>query len=204
MLANMKWSIIEKHPLYQGFFSLAGYLLKHELFAGGESPVIRRELMDRGHAAAVLPYDPHRDEVVLIEQFRVGAMDDETGPWVIEIIAGLQEPGESAEALVRREAVEEAGCSVTVLLPIHRYYSSPGSSNERIRIYLGRTDTTHVGGIHGLEHEGEDIRVHVLGSREAFEWLDSGRIDSALPIIALQWFRLHYEDVRRAWLETGF
>ena len=203
MLANMKWSFIHKRSLYKGFFKLTGIELKHELFAGGESPVLSRELLDRGHAVAVLPYDPERDEVVLIEQFRIGACEDETGPWLIEVIAGFQEPDESAEAVVHREAQEEAGCTVTDLVPVHRYYSSPGSSNEQIVTFIGRTDTSVVGGIHGLDEEGEDIRVHVVSSEQAFEWLDTGRIDSAVPIIAIQWFRLNRESIRKQWLDNN-
>jgi len=197
----MKWSVIDKKLLYRGFFGLSGFKIKYELFAGGESTLLNRELLDRGQAAAVLPYDPVRDEVVLIEQFRIGAIDDPSGPWLIEIIAGLQEPGESAEELIHREAEEEAGCKVSNLIPIHRYYSSPGGSNEQIQIYFARTETTGLGGVCGLDEEGEDIRVHVLSSEAVFEWLDQGRIDSALPIIALQWFRLNRDKIRSLWLD---
>ncbi|MFW2440408.1 MAG: NUDIX domain-containing protein [Arenicellales bacterium] len=197
----MKWSIINKKQLYRGFFGVSGFKLKHELFDGGESAAISRECLDRGQAAAVLPYDPLRDEVVLIEQFRIGAIDDPSGPWLIEIIAGLREEGESAEDLIHREAEEEAGCKLSNLIPIHKYYSSPGGSNEQIQIYFARADTTGPGGIYGLDEEGEDIRVHIISSDTAFEWLDQGRIDSALPIIALQWFRLNRDTIREQWLK---
>jgi len=197
----MKWSVISKKLLYRGFFKLTEYKLKHDLFDGDESMALSRELLDRGHAAAVLPYDPVRDEVVLIEQFRIGAGDDPSGPWVIEIIAGLQEADESAEELIHREAEEEAGCKVSNLVPIHHYYSSPACSNEQIQIYFARTETAGLGGIHGVDEEGEDIRVHVINSDTAFEWLDMGRIDSALPIIALQWFRLNRDKIRKQWLQ---
>jgi ADP-ribose pyrophosphatase len=196
----MKWSVIKKTSLYQGFFRLFSLELKHELFAGGDSPPLNRELLDRGDAVAVLPYDPERDEVVMIEQFRIGAMEDPSGPWLMEIIAGFQEPDEEPEAVARREALEEAGCTLTDLFPLHRYYSTPGSSTEQIHIFLGRTDTRNIGGIHGLAHEGEDIRVQVLSCDTAFAWLDQGRIDSAMPIIALQWFRLNRQELRRQWL----
>ena len=199
----MKWSVISRKLVYSGFFRLSVFELTHDLFEGGESPVLSRELIDRHQAAAVLPYDPVRDEVVLIEQFRIGAGDDDSGPWLIEIIAGLREPGESAEELIHREAAEEAGCKLSECVPVHRYYSSPGSSNEQIQIYFARTDTTGLGGIHGIDEEGEDIRVHVVSSDTAFEWLDRGRIDSAVPIIALQWFRLNRDRIREQWLEGG-
>ena len=175
-------------------------MLQHELFAGGQSPVLRRELLNRGQAVGVLPYDPVRDEFVLIEQFRVGAGDDPAGPWLMEIIAGYQEPDESAEQVVLREAIEEAGCIVSELEQIYHYYSTPGSSNEKIKIFFARTDSSGISGIHGLGHEGEDIKVHVLRSSQALEWLDTGRIDSAMPIIALQWFRLNSERIRQQWL----
>jgi ADP-ribose pyrophosphatase len=196
----MNWSINSSKLLYHGFFKLVGIELTHDLFEGGRSPLLSRELLDRGHAVAVLPYDPLRDELVLIEQFRIGAGDDPSGPWLIEIIAGLQEHGEDAQQVIHREAKEEAGCDITDLLPVHRYYSSPGSSNEQIQIFFARTDTTALGGIHGIEEEGEDIRVHVVRSDTALEWLDTGRIDSALPIITLQWFRLNRERIRSEWL----
>ena len=197
----MKWSIVSNKLLYRGFFKLYRFELKHDLFEGGESPVLTRELLDRYHAAAVLPYDPVRDELVLIEQFRIGAAEDASGPWVMEIIAGLIEPAETAEQLVHREAMEEAGCIISDVIPVHHYYSSPGSSNEKIQIYFARTETEGLGGVHGIDEEGEDIRVHVVSSDTAFDWLDQGRIDSALPIIALQWFRLNREKIRSQWLE---
>jgi len=197
----MKWSAISNKLLYGGFFKLYRFELKHDLFDGGESPVLTRELLDRHHAAAVLPYDPERDELVLIEQFRIGAGEDPSGPWLIEIIAGLREPDESAEKLIHREAMEEAGCEISHIIPVHQYYSSPGSSNEQIQVYFARTETSGLGGIHGIDEEGEDIRVHVVSSDTAFEWLDQGRINSALPIIALQWFRLNRDKIRSQWLE---
>lgn len=196
----MKWSVIKTSRLYSGFFKLTEILLRHDLFAGGQSPVLRRELIDRGQAVGVLPYDPVTDELVLVEQFRVGAGEDQAGPWLIEIIAGYQEPDEPPEEVVVREAVEEAGCEVTDLQQIFHYYSTPGSSNEKIRIFFGRTDSSHIDGIHGLDEEGEDIKVHVVNSTQAFDWLDSGRIDSAMPILALQWFRQNRERIRQQWL----
>jgi ADP-ribose pyrophosphatase len=196
----MKWSVINKKLLYQGFFKLVGVDLKHDLFNGGESAPLRRELLDRGHAVAVLPYDPVRDEVVLIEQFRIGASDDASGPWLLETIAGIMEEGESAEELVHRESEEEAGCKVRDLIKLYHYYSTPGSSNEQIQVFFARTDTTNVGGIHGIDEEGEDIRVHVISSDTAFAWLDQGRIDTAVTIIALQWFRMNRDNIRRIWL----
>lgn len=201
----MKWSILKQRTLYQGFFKLTENEIQHELFAGGDCPVIRREMLDRHHAAGVLPYDPVRDEVVMVEQFRIGAAGQRSeGPWLIEVIAGYREQGEEPQAVVEREAIEEANCRVTDIEPICRYYSSPGSSNEQIHLFVGRCESKGLGGAHGLglAHEGEDIRVHVLSSQTAFEWLDNGRIDNAMAIISLQWFRLNRESLRCRWLST--
>ncbi len=195
----MKWSVVSRQSLFQGFFQLSELRITHQLFAGGESPLLRRELLEKGDAVALLPYDPARDELVLVEQFRIGALDDPSGPWLIEIIAGYQEPHESPESVAVREAMEEAGCHITQLQFIHRYYSTPGGSSEQIHLYFGLTDTSTLGGIHGLEEEGEDIKVRVVSSKTAFEWLDQGKIDSAMPTIALQWFRLHREEIRQRW-----
>jgi ADP-ribose pyrophosphatase len=200
MSANMKWSAIKKNIRYKGFFKLTEVELQHDLFAGGKTPVLVREIIDRGHAVAVLPYDPVRDEVVLIEQFRIGAGEDSEGPWLIEVIAGYQEPGESAEEVVHREALEEAGCLLSDVELMYSCYSSPGGSNERVSLFFARTDSSNIGGIHGLDEEGEDIRVHVLSSQQAFDWLDNGRIDSAMPIISMQWFRINRERIRQRWL----
>ena len=195
----MKWSVIKKELRYKGFFKLTEIKLQHDLFAGGQSPALTRELINRGHAVVVLPYDPVRDEVILIEQFRIGAGEDETGPWLIEAIAGYKEPGESAEDVVHREAYEEAGCKLSDLELMHKCYSSPGGSNETLQIFFARTDSSNISGIHGLDDEGEDIKVHVISSQQAFDWLDSGHIDSAMPIIALQWFRINRERIREQW-----
>jgi ADP-ribose pyrophosphatase len=197
----MKWSILDKKLLYHGFFTLSQFSIKHGLFDGGESKPLIRELLDRGKAAAVLPYDPVRDEVVLIEQFRIGAIEDASGPWLIEVVAGLCEPGEPVEDLIHREAMEEAGCKVSDLIHIFHYYSSPGGSNEEIDLYIARTESGGLGGVHGLDHEGEDIRVHVMKCDDAFELLAQGRIDSAMPIIALQWLQLNRERIRSQWLD---
>lgn len=195
----MHWTSVKQTTLYKGFFELLGVDLKHDLYIGGESRVMRRELLLHRDVSAVLPYDPVRDELVLIEQFRLGARERKGGPWIMEIIAGYQEPGESPEDVAYRECMEEANCNVTKLYRIMQYYTSPGISTERIDLYLACTGTENVGGIHGLDAENEDIRVHVVSPRAAFGWLDNGYIDSAIIVIALQWFRQHHDEIRQAW-----
>ena len=193
---------------FQGYFRVDRYRLRHRLHEGGWSQPVTREVFERGHAVAVVLYDPDRDELVLIEQFRIGAFaasrspfyPDDASPWLYEIVAGIiDDPGESAEAVARREAMEEAGVTVTELEPVTRYLVSPGGGTESVTIFCGRVDATGAGGIHGLDHEHEDIRVFALSADECFRWLDKGRFINAMTLIGLQWFRHHHARLREAW-----
>lgn len=196
---DQRIEILDKEIVYKGFFQLERYRLRHSLYAGGLCEPIVRELLERGHAAALLPYDPVRDEIVMIEQFRIGALGLEQGAWIQEIVAGIIEPGESPEEVVRRESVEEAGCEVTALEHICRYLVSPGGTSEWIDLYCGRIDARNAGGIFGLEHEGEDIRASVVPYEDAMAMLDGDQVFSATPIIALQWLAANRERLRREW-----
>lgn len=199
-MSSEKVEIIEKTICYSGFFSMARLRLRHRKYDGEWSDELTRELFERGHAVAVLPYDPVRDEVVLIEQFRVGALDFPGDPWLIEIVAGIIEEGEQAEEVAWRETIEEAGCEIDQLERVCDYLVSPGGTTESTALFCGRVDTTNVGGIHGVEDEGEDIKVKVVTYDEAISLLTNGHIKSASPIIALQWLILNRERLRRQWL----
>ncbi|MCB1665535.1 MAG: NUDIX domain-containing protein [Pseudomonadales bacterium] len=192
---------------YRGFFALDTLHLKHRRFAGGWSEVFTRELFLRDPAAGVLLYDPDLDQVVLVEQFRVGALpaaqQNGSSPWLLELVAGIIAPGESAEELARREAVEEAGCKILALEHIVDYYNSPGGSNEWISLYCGRIDARGAGGIFGLEEEHEDIRVHVLSFEDAWQALKAGRMNNAMAIIALQWLWMNRDSLRQRWQQNG-
>lgn len=190
--------IISKERLFRGFFQMVKYTFKHRLFAGGWSEPIERELFERGHAAALLPYDPVKDQVVLVEQIRVGALEHEN-PWQLEIVAGIMDADESVEQLVRREAMEEAGVEVDNIVPITSYYPSAGGCSERLDVFVGQTDSTDAGGVHGLEYENEDIRVHVLSRNEAYDMVKSGKIENGASIIALQWLELNREELLSQW-----
>lgn len=192
--------LLEHEVCYQGYFRLDRYRLQHRLFDGDWGPEIRREVLERGHAAAVLPYDAERDEVVLIEQFRAGAYARGDQPWQIEIVAGIIGAGETPAEVARREALEEAGCTLGQRWEaVASYYMSPGAVTEFMDVYCADTTAAGLGGIHGLESEGEDIRVHVLGFGTALDWLAAGRIHNSPAIIALQWLRLNRERLRREW-----
>lgn len=195
----MDFEIIEQTTAYQGYFQIVRYRLRHTLFGGGWGPVITREIFERGDAAAVLPYDPICDTVVLIEQFRSGALRAPGGPWLFEIVAGVIETNESPEAVVRREAVEEAGRTLQRVVPICDYLVSPGGTSERIHLFCGEVDSRGAEGVFGVADEHEDIRVQVVSFSEACAWLGSGRLNSASSIIAMQWLQLNRDKIRRLW-----
>lgn len=186
--------ILDEENTYNGFFQIKRMSLKHKLFAGGWSETIQRELFYRRPVGAVLPYDPVRDEVVLIQQFRVGAMQQQN-PWLIELVAGITEPNESVEDMIHREAQEEAGIELLELVKLYQYWVSPGGSCENLTLYCGRVDASKAGGIHGLAHEHEDIKVITMSSQKAIEAINTGVINNAATIIALQWLALNKNSV---------
>ncbi len=191
--------ISKTESLYDGFFALNSYEFTHPLFAGGTSGKVRREVFERGHAVAVLPYDPILDEVVLLEQFRFPAMETSDTPWLIEVVAGIIEPGEQHEEVCHREAYEEAGIRLENLTKVSSYLSSPGACTERIYLYVAKVDATTATGIHGLEHEAEDIRVIRVPLTQATQWLNNGKIENSTAIIVLQWLLLNKQSLLDKW-----
>ena len=195
--------VIEKKPLHQGFFKTTLYRLQHRLFAGGWSEEIEREVMDRGHAVVVLPYDAERDEIVMLEQFRVGAIATSTTPWLIELVAGMTEPGEDIEDVARREMDEEAGLQAQQLSFAMSYLSSPGGLTERIYIYIAQVDASTASDFGGLASEHEDIRVQAVPRTEVMQLLDEGVIDNAATVIALQYLALHRQRLLDEWQQAS-
>ena len=191
--------IIARETLYSGFFSMELYRFRHRLFNGEMSGEIKREIFERGHAAVLLPFDPVRDEVVLVEQVRIAAYDTSETPWLLEMVAGMIEEGESVEDVARREALEEAGLAIGRTKPVLSYLASPGGTTERSSIMVGEVDATTAKGIHGLADENEDIRVHVVSREQAYQWVEEGLIDNAASVIALQWLQLHHQNLRHEW-----
>ena len=201
-MAERRVRVIENDLVFDGYFKIIRYRLAHTLFAGGEGPEISREIFERGHAVAVLPYDPERDEVVLIEQFRPGALGIEADPWLLETVAGIVEAGEDVDDVARREAGEEAGLELQELELVFHYFASPGGSTEKVALFVARVDTSGSGGLFGVANEGEDIKVHVIPFDTITAWLGEGRIKVATTIIALQWLLLHRDRLRKAWLKS--
>jgi len=190
----MKWKLLKKEPKYQGFFKVNLCHIRHQTYQGGEVE-ISRELFNRGDAVGVLLYDPAKDKVVLIEQFRVGAINEEN-PWMLETVAGMVESGESVTDVAQRECKEEAGVNVHTFEPIHSFYSSPGGCSEKIYLLCGLVDSEQAVGFHGLEHEDEDIKVMVVNYDEVHDLMATGKICAAIPLIALQWLQLNRERLR--------
>lgn len=193
--------LIDEEEISSGFLRLKRYRLRHASYRGGWCPEITRERLEGLSAVSVLPYDPQSDSLVMIEQFRIGAMESGEGAWLWETIGGYRSPGESAEAVARREAMEEAGCQLLDLIPICEFYVSPGVSSERIQLFCARVDATGVAGVHGLAHEGEEIRVDVMPADRVLAELYR-RVNSTSAIIALQWFAAQRAALRQRWLAS--
>lgn len=181
-------NILKKETAYNGFLSITRVTLEHSLFAGGMSGPVVREVLERGHSVAVLIRDPVADEVVLVEQFRIGAVESEN-PWLTELVAGVIEPGEQPEDVARREALEESGAEVSTLEFITHYYCSVGGSTETTIIFYAEIDAENVGGIHGVATENEDIRVIKMPTPEFINMLEDSRIHTASLMIAGLWLK---------------
>ena len=195
----MQATIINKKQVYSGFFNVNQYKIKHDLFSGGQSPVLTRECFERGPASGVLAFDPIQDKLVLIEQFRIGDFANNKSGWVYEIIAGIIEDNQTPEEVAIRESEEEAGCVLLDLEPIYNYYSSPGGTSEILYLYCAAVDSRNIAGHYGLSEEGEDIKAIVLDFKEAVEWLESGKLNNASTIICMQWLMLHHDEMIKKW-----
>lgn len=202
-MSRKAFRILDEETPFQGYFSVKTYTVTHTLFKGGWSPPLRREVFHRGNCVAVLLYDPDRDEVVILEQFRIGAIQKADDAWLLEIVAGAMEEGETAEQVARREAVEEAGCEIGEMMQICEFFTSPGGTSELLTLFVGRVDASEVGGIYGLDHEDEDIAVTTMPFDEVFALLQQGRILSAIPIIAIQWLYINRDALRRQWSQLS-
>lgn len=194
--------IQDKTVIHDGFLQLDCYKLQQRCFSGDWTSAYTRELIVKPRAVAVLPYDSRLDQVVLIEQFRIGALASQnTTPWLIEIVAGImdQAEDESYEDVARREMREEIGLEIEVLLPIYEYFTTPGCSTEMIKLFCAKVDSTKAPQFSGLKQEHEDIKIHLVSTKEAFEAVRLGQINNGMSIIALQWLELNLEMVNSMW-----
>jgi len=189
--------ILDNTECYKGFMKVARIVLRHRLYEGGWSARIHREVTRRTPGVGVLLYDPDLDKVLMVEQFRVGCLEDSTSPWKLELVAGLMDTDEPAEQVAIREAREEADTDIVDLIPVCEYYNSPGSSNEKLQIFCARFDSQQTqSGVFGLDKEHEDIRTVIVPRDQAELAVRNGTINNAMSIIALQWLSLNLDRVK--------
>ena len=181
--------------VFQGFFRVSRFTLSHRLFRGGWSRPIKREIFQRVAAVGVLLYDPANRLIGLVEQFRVGALDDNQGPWQYEVVAGMIEQGETPIDVAHREVQEEAGLTVKELIPICEYLVSAGGTNEKMHMFCGLADLQDKNGVFGLDTENEDILLHIWSYEEAMQALADGVLNSAAVTISLQWLELRHKNL---------
>lgn len=192
--------ILSRKTVYQGFFCIDKYQLQFKLFNGEWSQVIEREIFERGKSVAVLLVDPELDQVVLIEQFRPGAIEaikEQKSPWLLEIVAGIIDREEKAEDVAYRETKEETGLTILELIPIAEYWVSPGGTSEKLSLFCGRVNSKNAHGIFGLSEEAEDIKVICLSVAEAITLLDEKRIQNVNTLVALQWLKINRNMLKK-------
>jgi ADP-ribose pyrophosphatase len=199
MSLELKVEVEVRETALDTFLRVDRLRLRHELFGGGFSDTMTRELLLRPRAVGVLLFDPVLEKVVLVRQIRIGMLDEGQDPWLLELVAGMVEPGEQPQEVAARESLEEADLAPQNLVQISEYYNSPGISNERITLFCGRVDSAGAGGVFGLADEHEDIEVVVLDVEEAVSLVEAGKIHNAMTIIALQWLQLHRRELEASW-----
>ncbi len=184
--------IQQREYLYQGFIQVEKVKLRHRLFASEHyiAP-IQRELIARRPAAGVLLYNDRQQKFALIEQFRIGALDDLESPWQLEVIAGVLDGDESPEDCIRREALEESGCEMQALQQLFSFYPSAGACSEIFHLFVAEADLPEQGGVHGMPDEGENIQLHILDYADLPALFQAKRLKNAPVIMALQWLQQH-------------
>ena len=184
---------------FKGFVQVEKVSLRHRLFNQTEyTSAIQRELIRRKEAAGVLIYNDQQQKFALIEQFRVGAIDDEISPWQLEIIAGVLDGDESPESCIRRESIEESGCELNQIKHLFSFYPSAGACDEIFHLYVAQAALPAEGGVFGMPDEGENIQLHIIDYSDLSLLLKSNRLRNAPVIMALQWLQQHlhaFEDV---------
>jgi ADP-ribose pyrophosphatase len=189
--------IQSREYLFRGFIQVEKVNLCHRLFNQREfTPVMQRELIHRPEAAGVLIYNDVQRKFALIEQFRVGAMDDADSPWQLEVIAGVLDGNESAESCIRRESLEESSCEIDQLQHLFSFYPSAGACSELFHLYSAEAHLPEQGGVFGMPDEGENIQLHIINYREIATLMGNGRLKNAPVIMALQWLQQHIKTTR--------
>jgi ADP-ribose pyrophosphatase len=189
--------ILSREYLFRGFIQVEKVSLRHRLFQQSDyTSVIHRELIQRPEAAGVLIYNDQQQKFALIEQFRIGAMDDQESPWQLEVIAGVLDGDESPESCIRRESLEESGCELQQLQHLFSFYPSAGACAELFHLYSAEAILPEQGGVFGVADEGENIQLHILDYADIRSLLTHGRLRNAPVIMALQWLEQHIKTIR--------
>ena len=207
-------TVLNKQRVYDGHYQVYRLELQHACFSGDLSPVVVREQLVRHNAASAVLYDPKQDSLILVEQMRVGLIKGglikgqsfesygdspdspaSDSPWLLEIVAGLIDPGETPEDAIRRESIEETGYEILDLIPILKFYNTPGGFTELTYVYCGIVDSQHPLPHRNLDDD-EDLKVHIIKLPE-FKDVDLGRwVTSASTVIALQWLIEHSQRIK--------
>jgi ADP-ribose pyrophosphatase len=189
---KLKYKIINKKNLYSGFFSLNKYEFTHKKHDGEWTGTVDREVFSGAHVSTLLPYDPIKKKIILIQQFRAGVLSRYDEDYLYEIVAGIIDEGENPKETAIRECFEETGCEVKKIHPIQSYFPAPGSSESYYHLYLGEIQAFDGERIRGLEKENEDILVKSFKIDEVRQMLKEKKIINGLTLVALQWFFLEY------------
>ncbi len=205
---DYKVELLNKSEEFKGYFEINKYRFSYRQFSGNMGAAVEREIFERGHAVAVLPYDPIKDKVILIEQFRPGAfigMQDhnwkhkEANSWMYEVVAGIIDDGEEIEDVAIRETKEEANLDIIRMQYIQPFFVSPGAVSEYIHLFIAQIDSDKAGGVFGLDYEAEDIKTHIFSSDKVWDMLDRGELTNGTALIMLQWLRIHHEEIKKQW-----
>ena len=194
-------TIHKKERIFKRYFAIDRYLVSYKRFDGTESRIVDREIFERdSDAVAVLAWDKKTDEIALIEQFRPGALKDEKSPWLIEIVAGIIDPGETRVQAAIREVKEEIGLTLTEkqLHYVTSDYPTPGGASELVTLYIADADLSNLEKHGGLDVESEDIRVFKASLKDAYENVKNGRIHNSVAIIAIQHLLLEKESILKS------
>lgn len=191
--------VLDDHQAWSGHYAVRRLTLQYRSFSGGWNEPVVREVFERGDAVGVLPYNPTDDTLIMVEQFRPGALRGKNSPWMLELVAGVVEAGETDADVAHREAMEEAACTLAELHPIATVFPSAGGCSEQVRLFCGRIASAEGDGVHGLQEEGEDILVHTVSRTDALQLLAQDRIPNGHTLIALQWLALNGAALRERW-----